>query len=106
MIVTQSGCTDTSACYGVNPTSLNNKSSEGNPIIYPNPTIGKLTIDLGKNPGFVTIKIFNVTGEVVRTVSNRNLEKADITLDEAPGMYFVQIQMEDGHFITKKILKE
>lgn len=71
--------------------------------IYPNPTNGMLTINLAGIQGNVTsITITDITGRVVRVVSNPDqIQTIDLS-NESKGVYFVTVQTEKNS-ITKKI---
>jgi PKD repeat protein len=63
--------------------------------VYPNPTTGKITVDLGKIPvgNTLTVNVYDVTGKTVYTTTHtQNPGKVDINLDNQPkGVYFVSV---------------
>ena len=62
-------------------------------VIYPNPTQGKFTIDLGSSLFYIdSIDIYNLLGQKVYAESNFENEKIEIDLSTMPkGVYFVRI---------------
>jgi hypothetical protein len=75
--------------------------------IFPNPTTGQLRIQAnGKTSDQVNeIEIFDVFGRLQKAESRR--QKAEMVLDIShlpAGMYFVQIQTENGA-VTRKVVK-
>ncbi len=86
-------------------TSINNiQESSASIQLFPNPTSGVFTINTGKS-NFSTIKIYNITGELIyQSVVN---EKTVVDLSaEGAGMYFVTILNEDGEVARKKVVVE
>lgn len=78
--------------------------------ISPNPTTGKVTINLSKVPNFgklVEITISNITGKLMfnkqASIANNQLQLDLSAYDK--GLYFVKIQSRDGVITKKLILK-
>ncbi len=77
--------------------------------IYPNPSDGLFYMDgnLEKNQN-VEIRVYNVIGQMVwqKNVADVSILKEALDLSRLEdGNYFVRIQLEDGIFLTEKILK-
>jgi hypothetical protein len=101
VIITQGACVDTSLAYSVIITG-NGEVNNGNIQMYPNPTNGKVTIDLGKEYGEATITILNSTGIVIQERQMRNARKQEIILNEE-GIYLVKVSVRDEQVILKVI---
>ena len=77
--------------------------------IYPNPSSGLFTVDLtGVTGEELSILVFDVRGELVHSVSDRNFSQGyqhivDLS-DLASGAYFVKVSV-DGETATRKVLK-
>lgn len=97
--------TKTIANYvSINPLGLTPISLENIVSVYPNPSSGKITIDLGEInvKNFLTVAVFDVTGKAIyeQTLFN-NPGKMNINLEnQSKGIYFVTVY--DG---TNKINK-
>jgi len=105
-ITTGNGCTATSTCYAVTGVSLNENSASTNGIkLYPNPTNGNFTINLGENNSKSTIQIIDLTGKVVfeNTYSNQN--QINLDLQAPKGIYFVKV-MSNGQLSVVKLIKQ
>ncbi len=76
---------------------------ESNVSIYPNPNKGKVNIDLG-NLKNVSIKIFNVSGQLILNNENITSSLYQFEFNEMPGIYFVDInnQSETHRFTLMK----
>ena len=75
--------------------------------IYPNPSTGKLYIEL-ENPGNndLSIRIINVNGQVIyiKNVLTKPIEEIDLS-NYAKGIYFIQVR-SDKYFKTEKLIIE
>ncbi|MEZ4825085.1 MAG: T9SS type A sorting domain-containing protein [Bacteroidia bacterium] len=96
--VTANNCTDTSACYSVVITGIVENGNTAFASVYPNPTSGILTIDLGNTPlpGGITIELTDMLGRVVirDQVSVPHIE-VDLRKEEN-GVYVIRIITEAG----------
>lgn len=89
------GCVDTSGCHQV--------LDRG---IYPNPTSGPITIDLGMPKPNVTIEISDALG---RTLERKDYGSTSIVYDKIygrPGIYFIEVFSNSARFWVVKVLKE
>jgi hypothetical protein len=103
--VTQNACTDTSACEAVINVGLI-QVGNGNPFtVYPIPTSGELTVDLGSTHDVVTVVAKNELGQEVfkRSVTASRLLRFNIPGDA--GVYFVELWSADNR-TTLKVVKE
>ncbi|MDO7873304.1 family 43 glycosylhydrolase [Hymenobacter sp. ASUV-10] len=87
-------------------TALNTAASQPLPgaSIYPVPTAGRFTVDLGPQPRAeaVTVEIFNLQGQRVhrQTFASRPTTAVDAAL--VPGLYLVQVRQGQG-LLSQKI---
>lgn len=74
--------------------------------IYPNPASTTLTITGGVD-SLNDITIYNVAGQLVRELDNKDLTGGEIDVDALPaGIYLVQLTLKNGTQQTKKLLIE
>lgn len=60
--------------------------------IYPNPTSGRLTIDLGNQQNSISVNIRSVDGRLVDAFAYRDVEKINMDVSHIPkGVYFLEI---------------
>jgi hypothetical protein len=74
--------------------------------IYPNPSQGRFTIQANfTQPTDASIEIFNTLGELLKSIEIKQVRNSsnEINLDNAAGLYFVEIKTNQGS-ITKKII--
>lgn len=91
VIVTQSNCSDTSACYTVNVTGMEGKTFSQRMYIHPNPFKSETTITFDEEQQQMVIKITDVLGKVIKTINFSGkqlvLEKGEIN----KGVYFIHL---------------
>ncbi|NQZ38266.1 MAG: T9SS type A sorting domain-containing protein [Crocinitomicaceae bacterium] len=102
--ISENGCVDTSDCISITTVGIENKLLGLNVSVYPNPTSGNVTIDLGKEYVNVDITLMDITGKVVSTSSYSATDKVLVNIEGTAGVYFLNIQSEDKG-ITVKLLK-
>lgn len=103
VIVSISGCTDTSECFsstlGISSLKLSNTFS-----VYPNPSAGIYNIELGDQlTGILTIS--DVSGRIIKTYPIDNSNYLLINLEGDSGLYYFTIETEKES-ATKTVLLE
>jgi type IX secretion system substrate protein/beta-propeller repeat-containing protein len=103
--VTQNSCVDTSACFTVIGVGVSENNWKSNLNLYPNPTNGQFSIDLGENFSETNIQIFDLGGRVVyqKIIENKRLVSLDLKAQK--GIYFVRISTEKKQS-TFKLIKQ
>ena len=93
------GCLATAEFSILNLTEVN----KDDVIIFPNPTSGKLYINLTDNNSQIkTLQLYSTTGQIIS-----NLWEADNALDLSQvtdGMYILQITLDNDSFVYKRVL--
>lgn len=74
-------------------------------VIYPNPTSGKISVDLKNYSGNVIVQIYDVNGKKISEEKAVDLTKLDLTLNGSQGLYFVKIKAGEN-IQTFKVLKQ
>lgn len=74
--------------------------------VFPNPSTGLLTLELGKMIDQVTVTISNVTGKVLYQNNFEQIETTQLELSDTSGVYFVKIEMPDQPAKTVRVVKE
>lgn len=88
-----------------NTVGIAENSSEMDPRFYPNPTNGKLTIDLGKNYNELRLEVYNVVGELVLSSKHGSTDKIELNIEHADGLYFVHLIPKDETPVVLKVIK-
>lgn len=89
------------------PLSVSSFDTEIALKIYPNPATSFLNINLSDNQNFgkISVKIYSILGQVVKTVSiDNSISKKRISVDELPkGVYMLRVQNENRDYTGKFI---
>lgn len=104
--VTENGCIDTSSCYPVIITGIVENEFEVALTVLPNPTSGKLTVNLGKRFHQITATIRSLSGQVISESTVHATEQIDIHIEEVAGVYLVQIETDTGESAVVKVVKQ
>jgi ELWxxDGT repeat protein len=91
VIVSNGECVDTSGTYAVIVTGTIENSFEGNIVLYPNPTPGELTLDLGKEYSQVIITIVGPDGKIVQRDRMKQVKVTEVFMPEPAGIYMVTL---------------
>jgi hypothetical protein len=103
--VIEGSCIDTSACITISILDLVHSEFEEGFELYPNPTIGNITIEFGSVQDEIELSLINTPGQIVRHEFYSNTDKIEFMLTEAPGVYFVKIASGSRQAYIK-VLKE
>ena len=88
---------------GVGITNSNLASSSS---VYPNPTTGHLTIDLGQTYGDVTATVSNLLGQTISIKPFGTTHQLCFDLAGPKGFYLIEIQTREGQSAVLKVLKD
>lgn len=73
--------------------------------IYPNPTQGNLTIQLGETYTNVTLTLTNVLGQVILTKAYDQTDVLQLEWEGAPGMYTFYLSTDEGNVASGKVYR-
>ncbi len=74
--------------------------------MYPNPTIGKFTIDFGKEYSNILVEIINILGQVIFSERYASAQRINQELNASEGIYLVKVSTAEGVSKTFKIVKK
>lgn len=104
--VTFNGCTDTSACVYVDAETSVNEYAFGNTVsIYPNPTEGKIQIQLGKINEEVTVNLYKLDGSLIISEVKDSTGLIEMDINGSSGVYIVEIRTEHNVHRSKVLKK-
>jgi len=90
VIVSENGCTDTSACYTISGIGISEYNTGNELSVYPNPTDRILNIENISGDNTIA-EIYNYQGRLLSTISlNKNIESIDVSALQN-GLYFLKI---------------
>jgi ELWxxDGT repeat protein len=91
VIISNGECTDTSGMFTLVVTATNENAFKRNIHLYPNPTRGPVTLDLGKEYSAITISIMGSDGKIVQEEKFKQLTVTSFNLPESAGIYMVTV---------------
>lgn len=101
--VTENSCTLLSSCYNFVLSNVNQLAFNHNLSLYPNPTSGTFTIDLGAAYDDTAILITDINGKTVYQTTANQASLINLELDQPAGVYFVSVTSENKHTVVKLI---
>jgi len=105
VIVTENGCSDTSSCMAVTTVGILENTFGENLRLFPNPTAGKLTIDMGSSHGKLEVVVTDVIGKIVDASTVTDAQTIDMTLRGANGYYLITVRDYAGHQAQFRVIK-
>ena len=104
VIISSSGCTDTSICYSINNVGFDQLEDRSDFTIFPNPSNGYFQIS-SKHPfKQSSIKIMSSLGELVYEKGFEGSELIDFKLNLSAGVYFVEMIGDNANKAVRRIL--
>lgn len=104
--ITENTCVDTSACFTINNVGIKENSFGESISVYPNPTRGKFTIDLGSNYQEVNIRLTDITGKTLYQKMAKETSIVTMQTGDAKGIYILHIHTKEGAVFSRKLIKE
>ena len=77
---------------------------QNKPLVYPNPTIGSISVDLGEIYNNIFITLTDINGRIIQFKNNLNGRFLDMDIDSSSGMYFLTIE-SNGNKAVIRIIK-
>ncbi len=102
--VTLNGCVDTSDCVSVIGLGVM-EYMHHQLTAYPNPTHGEFAVLLQQPAAEAITTVRNIAGQVVATHQFNNTQQLQLSIDGAPGFYWVEVLADEQRMLVK-ILKE
>jgi hypothetical protein len=104
--VSQHGCIDTSACYSIVNSGISENDFGPRLSVFPNPTEGLLTIDLGSMYYNITTTAKDLYGQTVMRTEAHKGKVICIDIPGPSGFYFISIESKRQKPVVFKILKK
>ncbi len=108
VIISQSGCVDTSSCQQVMITGLAGEPAPLEFDVFPNPVLEKdfLHLHFGQKYEQVHVSIYNALGEIVREETFSGGQDVSLEHKLLPGAYFILCKVDGAVPLTAKIMVE
>ena len=102
--IIQNSCTDTSNCVAINHIAIGENSIFNNIQIYPNPTTGKVLINLG-NLKEADVFLYNNYGQLLLTKRLLKAKDTNLNINKPPGIYLLVLRALNQSYYYKIVLQ-
>lgn len=103
VIVTKNTCTDTSVCTTVEGIGFIENDFGSGCILFPNPTDGNFSIELGEVHSTVTISISDLNGKIIQTNRFTNTDLMQVDFEAPAGVYLLKIESGNKKAIVRLV---
>jgi hypothetical protein len=103
VVLTESGCVDTTACVTITTVGIIENSFGNKLIVYPNPTNGNFSVDLGAIYENTQVLITDISGKLIESVNKSQTQVLNLSINEADGIYFVSIHAENKNAVIRLV---
>jgi hypothetical protein len=103
VIVTINGCSDTSTCYTVTGVGMIENDFGKGLLLYPNPTDGNFSIDLGDHYASIKITITDITGKIIQSDNYTESQLIILTLEEPAGAYLLIVESGEKKAVIRLV---
>ena len=101
VIVTENGCTDTSACVNVTGIGLEEYNQIPDLVVYPNPSQNNTFVELG-NTGLTRVTITSMTGQTMFAADFSGSTKYELPVQAlSPAIYFITVENNNLRSVVK-----
>jgi dienelactone hydrolase len=90
--VTVGSCIDTSSCISIITVEIIENTFCNSLTIYPNPTAGNFSIDLGESYKSTTINLTNLNGKLIQSKNYNESQLLNLKLKQPAGIYLLIIE--------------
>jgi len=101
--ISNNSCSDTSICHTVVGVGIIENNFNSELLLYPNPTDGNFSIDLGNNYQNTVISITDLNGRTTQTKKYYNSQLLHLKLEGPAGVYFLIVQSENRKAVIRLI---
>ncbi|MFT6003616.1 MAG: hypothetical protein ACI8UQ_000745 [Bacteroidia bacterium] len=101
--LTQNSCVDTTACVAITTVGIVENSFGEKFTIYPNPTDGNFSLDLGDVYEKTDILITDLSGKLIASKTITQSQTLNLSLEEPPGIYIVSVQAGEKKAVIRLI---
>ena len=106
VIIDNGTCSDTSDCVIIDDLGIHENDFGSSLVIYPNPTAGELTIDLGGTYSNISVEVVDLIGRIVLSKEFTSASSIVLGLEGTPGTYIVNIQTKEGKSARVNVVKK
>jgi hypothetical protein len=96
-------CSVLSDCIEIVGLSINDSNSDGKIRVYPNPSTGIFTVEVGNLDNYIEMSVYDTSGKLmIRRMGYSKVNPLDIS-ELSSGMYFLKLQQENNSTVVSII---
>jgi len=103
--VTDNGCTDTSSCYAILTIRILENSFGHGIALYPNPSDGNFTIDMGRMYDEIDYTITDTKGAVLQQDRTQYTAILPISINTAKGTYLIKVSDKVNEAVLRIVIR-
>jgi hypothetical protein len=103
VMVNYNGCSDTSDCYSIASIGVMENDFGNEILLFPNPTNGEFSIDLGENLNVVTVTMTDLNGKLILSNTYNNIQLLNLKIEEPAGVYLLILKSENKKAVIRLI---
>ncbi|MCF8297458.1 MAG: T9SS type A sorting domain-containing protein [Saprospiraceae bacterium] len=103
--ITKNGCVDTSICYAITNIGIIENSFGDEFKFYPNPTEGKVNLELGAKFKNTHLILRNSEGKLIKHEEFKNKQNISLEIKGSKGIYLLEVVSGEGERAVIKVFK-
>jgi len=103
--LSENGCVDTSACVSILNVGIIENSFGNVLVVYPNPTSGNFSVDLGSVYESSEVSIMDIDGKLIYSKITNQSKILNLSIEEPVGVYLISIKAANKQAVIR-IVKE
>jgi len=101
--LTFNNCVDTSNCIAITGIGIGEHNFGTDFQLYPNPTTGNFSIDLGAQYSMIHVRLTDLQGKVVQTGLYENGQLLNLHVANPAGVYLLRVETGDKKAVVRLV---
>ncbi|MDD2634545.1 MAG: T9SS type A sorting domain-containing protein, partial [Bacteroidales bacterium] len=101
--VSENDCIGTSSCFQISVEGILKNTYGTEIFVYPNPTNGRLTVELGQVYPETLVTIYDINGKLVNKLLFKNENILEFYINEISGTYLIDLQSGNQKALLKVV---
>ena len=99
----EGSCVDTSTCIAITTIGILENDFGEELLVYPNPTDGEFSLDLGASYPAIEISISDINGKLILSEQFNQTQVIDLSIQESKGVYIISVNAEGNTAIIRLV---
>ena len=105
VVVIENGCSATSNCYTISSIGLDEATQNIDVTLFPNPSTGDVTIDMGNLREQVSLKLYALDGKLIKAEDFKNTKTISWKLNCEAGIYYIKVEYGNKQSVLKLFIE-